>query len=226
MPMRLLSATLAIAWKDVRLEFRSRDTVVSALIFGLIVVVVFNFGLNRTPGSLAPVAPGLLWVAYGFVGVLAMNRAFSREQEQGALDGLLAAPVSRDAVFLGKMLGTLAFMLVIEAVLLPVFAVMLDLPTLSPTLALIILLATVGFATVGTFFAAIAAQTRSREILLPVLFFPVIVPVIIAAVEATALVLQGGPMLPVWTRWLPLLVVFDALFLVICPWIFGYVFEG
>ena len=224
--MRLLSATLAIAWKDVRLEIRSRDTVVSALIFGLIVVVVFNFGLNRTPGSLAPVAPGLLWVAYGFVGVLAMNRAFAREQEQGALDGLLAAPVSRDAVFLGKMLGTLAFMLVIEIVLLPVFAVMLDLPTLSAALGLIILLATVGFATVGTFFAAIAAQTRSREILLPVLFFPVIVPVIIAAVEATALVLQGGPMLPVWTRWLPLLVVFDALFLVICPWIFEYVFEG
>ena len=224
--MRLLSATLAIAWKDVRLEIRSRDTVVSALIFGLIVVVVFNFGLNRTPGSLAPVAPGLLWVAYGFVGVLAMNRAFARELEQGALDGLLAAPVSRDAVFLGKMLGTLAFMLVIEAVLLPVFAVMLDLPTLSPILGLIILLATIGFATVGTFFAAIAAQTRSREILLPVLFFPVIVPVIIAAVEATSLVLQGGPMLGVWTRWLPLLVVFDALFLVICPWISGYVFEG
>lgn len=224
--MRLLSATLAIAWKDVRLEIRSRDTIVSALIFGLIVVVVFNFGLNRTPGSLAPVAPGLLWVAYGFVGVLAMNRAFAREQEQGALDGLLAAPVSRDAVFLGKMLGTLAFMLVIEAVLMPVFAIMLGLPTLSPTLGLIILLATVGFATIGTFFAAIAAQTRSREILLPVLFFPVIVPVIIAAVEATALTLQGGPMLPVWTRWLPLLVVFDALFLVICPWIFGYVFEG
>ena len=224
--MRLLSATLAIAWKDVRLEIRSRDTVVSALVFGLIVVVVFNFGLNRTPGSLAPAAPGLLWVAYGFVGVLAMNRAFAREQEQGALDGLLAAPVSRDAVFLGKMLGTLAFMLVIEVVLLPVFAVMLDLPALSATLGLIILLATIGFATVGTFFAAIAAQTRSREILLPVLFFPVIVPVIIAAVEATALVLQGGPMQAVWTRWLPLLVVFDALFLVICPWIFGYVFEG
>ena len=224
--MALVRNTLAIAWKDVRLELRSRDTIVSALIFGLIVVVVFNFGLNRTPGSLAPAAPGLLWVAYGFVGVLAMNRAFARELDQGALDGLLAAPVSRDAVFLGKMLGTLAFMLVIEVVLLPVFAVMLDLPTLSVTLGLIILLATVGFATVGTFFAAIAAQTRSREILLPVLFFPVIVPVIIAAVEATALVLNGGSMLPVWTRWVPLLVVFDALFLVICPWVFGYVFEG
>ncbi len=224
--MRLLSATLAIAWKDVRLELRSRDTIISALVFGLIVVVVFNFGLNRTPGSLAPVAPGLLWVAYAFVGVLAMNRAFARELEQGALDGLLAAPVSRDAVFLGKMLGTLAFMLLIEAVLLPVFAVMLDLPALSPALGLIILLATIGFATVGTFFAAIAAQTRSREILLPVLFFPVIVPVMIAAVEATALALEGGPMLPIWSRWLPLLVVFDALFLVICPWIFGFVFEG
>ena len=224
--MRLLRATLAIAWKDVRLEFRSRETVVSALVFGLIVVVVFNFGLNRTPGSLAPVAPGLLWVAYAFVGVLAMNRTFARELEQGGMDGLLAAPVSRDAVFLGKMLGTLVFMLVIEAVLLPVFAVMLDLAALSPVLGLIILLATIGFATVGTFFSGIAAQSRSREILLPVLFFPVIVPVIIAAVEATALALQGGPLQPIWTRWLPLLVVFDALFLVICPWIFGFVFEG
>ncbi len=223
--MRLLRATLAIAWKDVRLEFRSRETVVSALVFGLIVVVVFNFGLNRTPGSLAPVAPGLLWVAYAFVGVLAMNRTFARELEQGGMDGLLAAPVSRDAVFLGKMLGTLVFMLVIEAVLLPVFAVMLDLAALSPVLGLIILLATIGFATVGTFFSGIAAQSRSREILLPVLFFPVIVPVIIAAVEATALALQGGPLQPIWTRWLPLLVVFDALFLVICPWIFGFVFE-
>ena len=224
--MGLLRAALAIAWKDVRLEFRSRDTISSALVFGLIVVVVFNFGLNRAPGSLAPVAPGLLWVAYAFIGVLAMNRAFTREMEQGGLDGLLAAPVSRDAVFLGKMLSSLIFMLVIEAVLLPVFAVMLGLPTLSPALGLVILLATVGFATVGTFFAGIAVQTRSREILLPVLFFPVIVPVIIAAVEASALALQGGPMTPVWTRWAPLLVVFDALFLVLCSWIFGFVFEG
>jgi heme exporter protein B len=224
--MRLLRATLAIAWKDVRLELRSRDVVISALVFGLIVVVVFNFGLNRTPGSLAPVAPGLLWVAYAFIGVLAMNRAFARELEHGGLDGLLVAPVSRDAIFLGKTLGSLIFMLVIQLVLLPVFAVMLGLPTLSPVLGLIILLATLGFATVGTFFSAIAAQTRSREILLPVLFFPVVVPVFIGAVEASALALQGGPTLAIWTRWIPLLVVFDALFLVICSWIFGFVFEG
>jgi ABC-type transport system involved in cytochrome c biogenesis permease component len=103
---------------------------------------------------------------------------------------------------------------------------MLGLPTLSPALALIIVLATLGFATVGTFFAGISVQTRSREILLPVLFFPVVVPVIIGAVEASALALQGGPMVGVWTRWVPLLVVFDALFLVICSWIFGFVFEG
>lgn len=222
--MELLRAALVVAGKDVRLELRARDTLASAVVFGLIVVVVFNFGLNRAPGSLAPAAPGLLWVAYAFTGVLAMNRAFSREP--GGLDGLLAAPVSRDAVFLGKMLGSLAFMLVIEAALLPIFAVMLDLPALSPALGLVILLATVGFATLGTFFAAIAAQTRAREILLPVLFFPVITPVIIAAVEATAVALGGGPLTPIWTRWAPLLVVFDALFLVICPWLFGLIFEG
>ena len=224
--MELLRVALAVAGKDVRLELRSRDTIVSALVFGLIVVVVFNFGLNRAPGSLAAVAPGLLWVAYAFIGALAMNRAFARELEQGGLDGMLAAPASRDAIFLGKMLGSLVFMLLVEAALLPVFAVMLGLPGLSPALGLVILLATVGFATVGTFFAAIAAQTRSREILLPALFFPVILPVIIAAVEASALALQGGPMTPVWTRWLPLLLVFDALFLIICPWVFGFVFEG
>ena len=222
--MELLRAALVVAGKDVRLELRARDTLASAVVFGLIVVVVFNFGLNRAPGSLAPAAPGLLWVAYAFTGVLAMNRAFSREP--GGLDGLLAAPVSRDAVFLGKMLGSLAFMLVIEAALLPIFAVMLDLPALSPALGLVILLATVGFATLGTFFAAIAAQTRAREILLPALFFPVITPVIIAAVEATAVALGGGPLTPIWTRWAPLLVVFDALFLVICPWLFGLIFEG
>lgn len=222
--MELLRAALVVAGKDVRLELRARDTLASAVVFGLIVVVVFNFGLNRVPGSLAPAAPGLLWVAYAFTGVLAMNRAFSREP--GGLDGLLAAPVSRDAVFLGKMLGSLAFMLVIEAALLPIFAVMLDLPALSPTLGLVILLATVGFATLGTFFAAIAAQTRAREILLPALFFPVVTPVIIAAVEATAVALGGGPLTPIWTRWAPLLVVFDALFLVICPWLFGLIFEG
>ena len=222
--MELLRAALVIAGKDVRLELRARDTLASAVVFGLIVVVVFNFGLNRAPGSLAPAAPGLLWVAYAFTGVLAMNRAFSREP--GGLDGLLAAPVSRDAVFLGKMLGSLAFMLAIEAALLPIFAVMLDLPALSPALGLVILLATVGFATLGTFFAAIAAQTRAREILLPVLFFPLITPVIIAAVEATAVALGGGPLTPIWMRWAPLLVVFDALFLVICPWLFGLIFEG
>ena len=224
--MELLRAALVIAGKDVRLELRARDTLASAVVFGLIVVVVFNFGLNRAPGSLAPAAPGLLWVAYSFTGVLAMNRAFSREPESGGLDGLLAAPVSRDAVFLGKMLGSLAFMLAIEAALLPIFAVMLDLPALSPALGLVIVLATVGFATLGTFFAAIAAQTRAREILLPTLFFPVVTPVIIAAVEATAVALSGGPLTPIWTRWAPLLVVFDALFLVICPWLFGLIFEG
>ena len=224
--MELLRGALTVARKDVRLELRSRDVIASALVFGLIVVVVFNFGLNRAPGNLAPVAPGLLWVAYAFIGVLAMNRAFTRELEQGGLDGLMLAPISRDAIFLGKMLGSLAFMLVIEAILLPVFAVMLGLPALTPTLGLVILLATVGFATVGTFFAGIAVQTRSREILLPVLFFPVVVPVIIAAVEASALALQGGPTTAVWTRWAPLLLVFDALYLVICPWIFGFVFEG
>ncbi|NQW23719.1 MAG: heme exporter protein CcmB [SAR202 cluster bacterium] len=220
----LLGPILVIVWKDILLELRSRDLVVSILVFGLLVVVVFNFALNNAPGRAAELAPGILWVAFAFSAVLAMNRAFVREQEQGGLEGLLISPVSRDAIFLGKVLTSLIFMLLIEAALLPVYAVMLDFSALSLTLVLTIFLGTLGFAVVGTLFSAMAVQTRSREIMLPVLFFPVVLPIIIAAVEASTRAV-GGETFVGLGRWLPLIGIFDALFLVICPWIFAFVVE-
>jgi len=153
-----------------------------------------------------------------------MNRAFVRDQEQGGLEGLLISPISRDAIFLGKALTSLIFMLLVEAALLPVYAVMLDFSVLSWSLMLTIFLGTLGFAVVGTLFSAIAVQTRSREIMLPVLFFPVLLPVIIAAVEASTRAVGGVTFIGLG-RWLPLIVVFDALFLVICPWVFSFVVE-
>ena len=165
----LLGPIMVIVWKDVLLELRSRDLVVSVVVFGLLVVVVFNFALNNTPGRSEELAPGILWAAFAFSAVLAMNRAFVRDQEQGGLDGLLISPVSRDAIFLGKALTSLIFMLLVEAALLPVYAVMLDFSALSWILILTIFLGTLGFAVVGTLFSAIAVQTRSREIMLPVL---------------------------------------------------------
>ncbi|HAA95479.1 MAG TPA: heme ABC transporter permease CcmB [Dehalococcoidia bacterium] len=220
----LLGPVLIIVWKDILLEIRSRDLVISVLVFGLLVVIVFNFALNNAPGRAEELAPGILWAAFAFAAVLAMNRAFVRDQEQGGLEGLLISPISRDAIFLGKVLTSLIFMLLVEAALLPVYAVMLDFSALSWTLLLTIFLGTLGFAVVGTLFSAMAVQTRSREIMLPVLFFPVVLPVIIAAVEASTRAV-GGETFVGLGRWLPLIGVFDALFLVICPWIFSFVVE-
>ena len=222
--IQLMRPIGVLVWKDILLELRSRDLVVSVLVFGLVVVVVFNFALNVTPQRVTAVAPGILWVAFAFAGVLAMNRAFAREKEQGGLEGLLLAPVSRDSIFLGKAAASFLFMLLVEAILLPIFAGLLNFSAVSFTLVLTIVLATLGFALVGTLFSAIAVQTRSREILLPVLFFPVILPVIVGAVEATKQAIGGETVVGIG-HWLPLIGAFDALFLVICPWVFSIVVE-
>jgi heme exporter protein B len=223
--MRFFRPMAALVWKDVLLELRSRDIIISAVVFGFLVVVVFNFALNVNPQRVTELAPGILWVSFAFAGTLAMSRAFVREREQGGLEGLLLAPVSRDAIFLGKVLVSFIFMLIIEAALLPVFAALLNFSAFSLTLALTILLATLGFATVGALFSAIAVQTRSREVMLPVLFFPVILPVLIGAVEVSGAAIGGGPDTGITGRWLPLIAVFDAVFLVICPWIFSIIVE-
>jgi heme exporter protein B len=222
--MHFAGPVLVLVWKDLLLEWRSRDMVVSVLFFGLLVVVLFNFALDTTSQRIGFLAPGILWLAFTFAATLAMNRSFVREREQGGLEGLLLTPVSRDAIFLGKAFSSLIFMLLVEAALLPVFAVLLDFSAFSFTLILTIVMATLGFAVVGTLFSAIAVQTRSREIMLPVLFFPVILPVVISAVEASTEAIGARPGGRV-ELWLALLAVFDALFLVICPWIFAAVVE-
>ena len=222
--MSFLRPVVALAWKDLLLEVRTRDIVVSVLVFAFLVVVVFNFALNVTPMMVKDLAPGILWVAFAFAGVLAMNRAFVLEKDRGSLDGLLLTPASRDAIYFGKLLGTFLFLVVVELVLLPAFAVLFNFSLFTPGLVFTILLATLGFATVGTLFSAIAVQTRSREIMLPILFLPVILPVMIGAVESSARSLGGDGALSV-ARWLGLIAVFDAVYLVVCPWVFGMVLE-
>ena len=214
----------AMVWKDLVLEARSRELVVSVAVFGLLLVVIFNFALRPAPGQAAALAPGILWVSFAFAATLAMNRGFVRELEAGALEGLLVSPVSRDAIFLAKATAGFIFMLLVEAALLPAYAALLGFSALSWPLAAAILLATLGFAVIGTLFSALAAQTRSREILLPVLFFPVIPPLIIAAVGASNTALAGESSSGL-VRWLGLMAVFDAVFLVICPWIFSVIVE-
>ncbi len=222
MMSKFLGKVLAILWKDILSELRTREVIVSVLVFALLVLVIFNFAFE--PDKINLVASGVLWVALIFAGVLGLNRSFVVEKDQGCLEGLLLCPVSRDVIYFGKMVSSLIFMLVVAIIILPVFFVLFNLPNFRPELVLIVLLATIGFAAVGTLFAALAANTKAREIMLPILFFPIAVPVIIAAVEATKLVLAGEP----WSRlvsWLQVMAAFDIIFLVVSSLVFEFIIE-
>ena len=219
-----LRPVFAILVKDLLLELRTRDILVSMVLFGLLVIVVFNFAIDPTPRMIATVAPGILWVSFTFGGVLGLNRSFGLEKDRGNLHGLMLAPVSRDALYFGKMLGNFLFMVIVEAIVYAAFAIIFNLPLWIPELVPIILLATLAISAVGTIFSAMAVNTRSREVMLPALFFPVIVPVIIGAVEATGMLLSSdadGSLI----RWMGFLAVFDAVFLVVCPAVFGMILE-
>ena len=214
----------AIVRRDILLETRSKDIVVSLLVFSLLVVVVFSFAIEITPHTAALVAPGVLWVAISFGGLLGLTRSVALEMESGGLDGLLLAPVGRDSVFFGKVASNTLFMLVVELLVFPVFAVLFDVSIAEPGLLPVAVLATLGIATVGTVFAAMAANTRAREVMLPLLFLPAALPSIVAAVEATGLLLGDGTFGETG-RWIALLAAFDAVFLVIAPLAFRLVIE-
>lgn len=219
-----LRPILVLAWKDVLLELRTKDVITSMVVFALLVGVIFNFAFDPTPDVIALVVPGILWVAITFAGVLGFNRSFILEKDNGSLDGLLLCPVSRDVIYFGKLVGIVAFMMVMEAILLPLFSVLYNFPLLDPLLFFIAFLATLGFAAVGTLFSAIAVNTRSREVMLPVLLLPVVAPVLIAAVEATAVIMDGATLSQIG-RWWQILVAFDVIFLVMSAFIFGTVLE-
>ena len=215
---------LAVVWKDAVLEARTKDTVVSVFVFALLVIVVFNFALNPTPQSVGLVAPGILWVAFTFGGVLGLTRTFAVERERGGMQGLLLTPVGRDEIYLGKVLSIFVLMIAVEVVTFPIFAVIYDLPLLAPGFVPVAVLATLGIAAVGTLFSAMAVNTRAREVMLPLLFLPIAVPVVVAAVEASGPALAADP----WggaLPWLPILAVYDAVFLVVCSLAFGYVVQ-
>jgi len=221
-----LRIVLVVLWKDLLAEFRTKELLSSMLLFALLVVVIFNFTFE--PGSRAAVeaAPGILWVAFTFAGVLGLHRAFSREVENGCLQGLMLTPIDRGLIFLGKMTGNVIFILLVEIITLPLFAILFNVPVLAGLgrLSVIFLLATIGFAAVGTLFSAIAINTRTREIMLPILLFPVEVPVILAAVNATAAVLSGRDWSAI-SGWLKILLVFDLIFVMVCYITFEYVLE-
>ena len=219
-----LRGALAIYAKDIRLEARTKETISAVLAFAIIIAFIFGFAFDPSPAIVAVVGPGIVWVAYVFTGILGMNRTFALERDRGTLDGLLLAPVSRESVYAGKLASTATIMLVVEAALFPVFLVLFDLNLFNVWFVLVALAATIGFATVGTLFSAIAAHTRAREALLPLLFLPIVLPVIIGAVSGTDAAIAGDG----WDgvgKWLQFIIAFDAVFLVLSSWAFDFVLE-
>lgn len=223
--MNFLNKVLTIVWKDVLAELRTKEMFSSMLVFAVLLLVIFNFSFELSIENVAEVAPGVLWVTFAFAGTLELNRSLSLEMDEGCLDGLLLAPMERTAIYFGKMLGNLIFISAIEALMLPIFSALFDLNLIQPALLLTIFLGTLGFVVVGTLLSAMAVNTRAREVILPVLLFPIILPVVISAVKVTAGILDGLPLGDL-VHWLRFLIGFDIIFLVVCYMTFDYVVES
>ncbi len=221
---RSLVAIKTILWKDLLLELKSKDVIISIVSFALLALVIFNFAFGSSPQLASLIAPGAIWVSITFAGVIGLNRLFVIEHEQGSIIGLLLTPVSKDSIFFGKMLSMFVFLTISEIILLPIYAILFNTSITHPIFLLIVVLGTIGFASLGTLFSAMAVNTRSREIMLPVMFLPIVMPILIGSVVASANILDGGG----WSdaaRGIHIIIVFDVLSLVVSPLLFEHIMQ-
>jgi heme exporter protein B len=217
-------AIAAVAWKDLAAELRSRELLSAMLVFSLLVILIFNFALELDIATRRSVTSGVLWTTFAFAGTLGLNRSMAIEKDRGCLDGLLLAPVDRSAIYFGKVISNLAFMLIVEAIVLPIYSVLYNTNLFQPGLLMVILLGSIGYVAVGTLLSTMAVQTRTRDVLLPILLFPVTVPILVAAIKASGGYLTGakmGEILP----WLNFLIAYDVIFTAIAFMVFDYVVE-
>ena len=216
----------AIVWKDLTAERRTKANFNAVVFFAGLTLLMFGFSLDADPETMRKVAGGVIWLTILFSGVLAFNRSYEQELEGGALDALLLYPGERRSIFLGKFLANLGFVLLVEAIMIPVAVLLYSLPVGNQPVKLlaVLLLGTIGFVALGTFYAAMASRVRAREVLLPLLLFPMLVPLLVGAVQATTALMANDP----FRRsgdWIRLLIVFDLIFLVACVLAFDYVIE-
>ena len=218
----LLRQAWRIAWKDLQVELRSREIVYTMAFFGGLIVVVYSFAFPANPVLARVGAPGLLWVAIAFAGTIGLGRAFDRERENDTLRALLLAPVPRLAIFLGKAIAMTFLVCAVAAVVTPLLALLLDAPLLEhpAQLALALLLGALGFSVVGTVFAATLLKVRSRDVLLPVILYPLLVPLFVAGTSTTEALIAKTPNFAKAWYWIEFLGVYDAAFLVLSLWIF------
>ncbi|KAB2947498.1 MAG: Heme exporter, protein B [Candidatus Methanoperedens nitroreducens] len=225
---------LQIAKKDLKAEFRTKQMLNSMVIFALLVIVIFSFAFgneatifvsNLNKKIVDLLAPGMLWIAFTFAGMLGLSRSFAGEKEEGCLEGLKLCPADRSAIYNGKVLSNAVLMFLMEMATLPIFVVLFtyDIKNL-PGLIVVIILGTLGFIFVGTLLSALTVNTRTREILLPVILFPVLIPVILSAVTATGTMLANGDFSDVSGE-MQILVVYDIIFFVVAQMVFEYTIE-
>lgn len=220
-----LKATLAIVQKDLAAEFRSRELLSAMLVFSMLVILIFNFALELDIKVRQSVTAGVLWTTFAFAGTLGLNRSMAVEKDRGCMDGLLLAPVDRAAIFFGKAISNLAFMLIVEAIVLPLYAMLYnEVRIFQPSFLGVILLGSIGYIAVGTLLSAMSVQTRTRDVLLPILLFPVAVPVLLASVKASGGLLNNATFAEILTP-LNLLIVYDVIFIAVAFMVFDFVVE-
>ncbi len=219
-----LKAVAAVVWKDIQAEFRSRELFSAMLVFSALMIVIFNFALELDVKVRQSVTAGVLWSTFAFAGTLGLNRSMAIEKDRGCLDGLLLAPVDRSAIYFGKVISNLVFMLIVEIIIVPMYSILYNINLFVPGLLLVILLGSIGYAAVGTLLAAMSTQTRTRDILLPILLLPVAFPLLLAAIKASTGFLTGAE----WTDIrLPfnLLITYDIVFIAVAFMVFDSVVE-
>jgi heme exporter protein B len=222
----IVGDALLVARKDLTIEFRTRSAFLSVVVFALLGIVIFYFAWDSTAVAAPDLAPGVLWVIFTFSGLLGLHRSFGVEHDDGAIDGLLASPIAREAIFLGKAGANLVFVLAVQAVAIPAVSLFYNLPLggIALPLAGVAFLAAIGLVAVGTLFSAMAANTRLSELLLPMLSLPFFVPIVIPAAQATAKLLSGRPVVDA-IAWLKLLLAFDIVFVAACMLAYPFTLE-
>ena len=215
-----------IVWKDLISEIRSRENISSMFFFALIIILIFSLSLSMDQEMVKEMIPGILWIAFSFTGIIGLGKSLLVETQNDCMENLLMAPIPKGAVYLGKLLGNFLFMLVVEIIIFPLFIIFFNLDIFGqiPMIMLICFLGTLGLAAMGTLLSAMTVQIKAREVMFPLMLLPLVVPVIIGAVEATKGALNGDP-LKLYQQWIQLLAVFDLVFLIVSYWLFEFILE-
>jgi len=223
---RYINQVAAIVWKDLITELKTRELFSSMFIFSLLVIIIFIFSINLSIVKASEVGPGVLWVAFLFSGTIGLNRSFVMEKENDCLQGLLLAPVDRTVLYFGKLFSNFIFLLIMEAFILPLFMIFFNIDLISHLLPLlyVIFLGTLGFCAIGTLLSSLSANLKTRDIMLPILLYPLMIPIVIGSVKMTEQVLAGEPLSDMM-NWVSLILCFDIIYIAVSIMTIDFVLE-